>query len=89
MNIAARIEPKADANGIMVSEVIQDESNNKVPAHFVSTGRPPMKNIANPPELFKVFPLEDQGGGGGGGGGAAKMPAGAAESGAGGNTFRI
>jgi class 3 adenylate cyclase len=86
VNIAARIEPKADADGIMVSEVIQEESNNKVPAHFVSTGRPPMKNIANPPELFKVFPLEDQGGGGGG---AAKMPAGAAESGAGGNTFRI
>lgn len=94
VNIAARIEPKADADGIMVSEVIQQESKNKVPAHFVSVGRLPMKNIAQPPELFKVFPLEDQAGGGGntgggGGGGTVKIPAGGADAGGGGNTFKI
>lgn len=95
VNIAARIEPKADADGIMVSEVIQQEAKNKVPAHFVSVGRLPMKNIAQPPELFKVFPLEDQGsgaGGGGaagGGGGTIKIPPGGADAGGGGNTFKI
>ena len=26
----------------------------------MSLGRLPMKNIANPPELFKVFPIEEQ-----------------------------
>ena len=41
VNIAARIEPKADADGIMVSDAIQAGSKNKVPAHFVSAGRPP------------------------------------------------
>lgn len=90
VNIAARIEPKAEADGIMVSEVIQQEAKNKVPAHFVSAGRQPMKNIANPPELFKVYPLEDQAGvSGGGGGGTVKIPAGGADAGDGGNTFRI
>jgi class 3 adenylate cyclase len=60
VNIAARIEPKADPDGICVSEVIANATRNKVPAHFMSIGRQPMKNIANPPELFKVFPLEEQ-----------------------------
>ena len=60
VNIAARIEPKADTDGICVSDVIANAARNKVPAHFSSIGRQPMKNIANPPELFKVFPIEQQ-----------------------------
>lgn len=60
VNIAARIEPKADPDGIAVSDVIVNAARNKVPAHFQSMGRLPMKNIANPPELFKVYPLEEQ-----------------------------
>ncbi len=59
VNIAARIEPKADPDGIAVSDVIANAARNKVPAHFMSMGRLPMKNIANPPELFKVFPIEE------------------------------
>lgn len=60
VNIAARIEPKADPDGIAVSDVIANACRNKVPAHFQSMGRLPMKNIANPPELFKVYPIEQQ-----------------------------
>jgi class 3 adenylate cyclase len=60
VNIAARIEPKADPDGIAVSDVIANACRNKVPAHFQSIGRLPMKNIANPPELFKVYPIEQQ-----------------------------
>jgi class 3 adenylate cyclase len=59
VNIAARIEPKADPDGIAVSDVIANAARNKVPAHFQSMGRLPMKNIANPPELFKVYPIEE------------------------------
>ena len=59
VNIAARIEPKADPDGIAVSDVIANASRNKVPAHFQSLGRLPMKNIANPPELFKVYAIEE------------------------------
>jgi class 3 adenylate cyclase len=60
VNIAARIEPKCDPDGVTVSDVIANAARNKVPAHFSSIGRHPMKNIANPPELFKVFPIEAQ-----------------------------
>ena len=60
VNIAARVEPKADPDGIAVSDAIVNAVRNKVPAHFASMGRLPMKNIANPPELFKVFPLEEK-----------------------------
>jgi class 3 adenylate cyclase len=60
VNIAARIEPKCDPDGICVSDVIANAARNKVPAHFASIGRQPMKNIANPPELFKVYPIEQQ-----------------------------
>jgi class 3 adenylate cyclase len=59
VNIAARIEPKCDPDGVCVSDVIANAARNKVPAHFMSIGRQPMKNIANPPELFKVFAIEE------------------------------
>ena len=59
VNIAARIEPKCDPDSVTVSDVIANAARNKVPAHFSSIGRHPMKNIANPPELYKVFPLEE------------------------------
>lgn len=60
VNIAARTEPKADPDGICVTDVIVAAARNKVPAHFQSMGRLPMKNITNPPELFKVFAIEQQ-----------------------------
>jgi class 3 adenylate cyclase len=60
VNIAARIEPKCDPDGVCVSDAIANAARNKVPAHFSSIGRQPMKNIVNPPELFKVFPIEEQ-----------------------------
>ncbi len=86
VNIAARTEPKADPDGICVTDVIANAARNKVPAHFSSIGRLPMKNIANPPELFKVFAIEEQ---------AmpktqkAGAPAAAAAGGSPGGTFKI
>jgi class 3 adenylate cyclase len=60
VNIAARIEPQCDPDGVTVSDVVANAARNKVPAHFMSIGIRPMKNIAKPPELFKVFALEEQ-----------------------------
>ena len=85
VNIAARIEPKCDPDGVCVSDVIANAARNKVPAHFSSIGRLPMKNIANPPELFKVYAIEEQ---------ATKVaksnaPAAAAAGGAPGGVFKI
>lgn len=60
VNIAARIEPQCDPDGVTVSDVVANAARNKVPAHFMSLGVRPMKNIAKPPELFKVFPIEEQ-----------------------------
>ena len=66
--------------------MIANAARNKVPAHFSSIGRLPMKNIANPPELFKVFAIEEQ---------AmpktqtAGAPAAAAAGGSPGGTFKI
>ena len=52
-----------------------------------------MKNIAQPPELFKVFPLEGastpSAGGSSGGGTKTNAPAGGGNTGGGGNTFKI
>ncbi len=45
-----------------------------------------VENIAQPPELFKVFPLDEQAGGGSGN---MKIPAGSVVAGGGENTFRI
>jgi class 3 adenylate cyclase len=87
VNIAARIEPKADPDGICVSDVIANASRNKVPAHFSSLGRLPMKNIANPPELFKVYALEESAPKVAKAGGQAAAPA--AAGGAPGGTFKI
>ena len=86
VNIAARIEPKCDPDGVCVSDVIANAARNKVPAHFSSIGRLPMKNIANPPELFKVFAIEEQQGAK-----VAKSATGAAPTAAGspGGTFKI
>ena len=81
VNIAARIEPKADPDGIAVSDVIVNAVRNKVPAHFQSLGRLPMKNIANPPELFKVYPIEQQATAKVAKGAPAAAPAGAAPGG--------
>ncbi|MBM3515089.1 MAG: adenylate/guanylate cyclase domain-containing protein, partial [Alphaproteobacteria bacterium] len=60
VNIAARIEPQCEPDGVTVSDVVANAARNKVPAHFSSIGRKPMKNIANPPELFRVYAIKQQ-----------------------------
>ena len=54
VNIAARLESITDPGGISISSDVYVHVKNKVEAGFQSVGTPPMKNIANPPEVFKL-----------------------------------
>jgi len=54
VNIAARLESITDPGGISISIDVYNHVKNKVEAGFQSVGTPPMKNIANPPEVFKL-----------------------------------
>jgi class 3 adenylate cyclase len=54
VNIAARLESITDPGGISISADVYQHVKNKIEAGFQSVGTPPMKNIANPPEVFKL-----------------------------------
>ncbi len=54
VNIAARMESITDPGGISISADVYEFVKNKVEAGFQSIGSPKMKNIANPPEVFRV-----------------------------------
>jgi class 3 adenylate cyclase len=54
VNIAARMESITEPGGISISADVYQEVKNKVEAGFQSIGTPKMKNIANPPEVFRV-----------------------------------
>ncbi|HEY1723193.1 MAG TPA: adenylate/guanylate cyclase domain-containing protein [Magnetospirillaceae bacterium] len=54
VNIAARMESITDPGGISISKDIYEAIKGKVEAGFQSVGIPKMKNIASPPEVFKI-----------------------------------
>ncbi len=54
VNIAARLEPLAEPGGICLSQQIYDHVHNKVDVPLVSMGRPEMKNIQAPIEVYRV-----------------------------------
>ena len=54
VNIAARLEPLAEPGGICLSQQIYDHVHNKVDVPLVSMGRPEMKNIQVPIEVYRV-----------------------------------
>jgi class 3 adenylate cyclase len=54
VNIAARMESITDPGGISISKDIYEAVKGKIEAGYQSVGTPKMKNIANPPEVFKV-----------------------------------
>jgi class 3 adenylate cyclase len=54
VNIAARMESITDPGGISISADVYEQVRNKIEAGFQSIGIPKMKNIANPPEVFKI-----------------------------------
>jgi adenylate cyclase len=63
VNIAARVEPLADAGGIVVTQQVFDQVYNKIPELMVSIGKVKLKNIQRQVEVYRIilWHLSDQG----------------------------
>ena len=56
VNVAARLEALADANGILISDKIYREVEGKVEAAFEDRGEQQVKNITRPVRIYAVRP---------------------------------
>jgi TolB-like protein/class 3 adenylate cyclase len=54
VNVAARLEGLADANGVCVSRVVHDQVRDKLDLAFEDMGERQLKNIARPVHVFRV-----------------------------------
>jgi adenylate cyclase len=54
VNIAARLEARADPGGILMSSVVYDQVRNKLDLAFESVGELDLKNIAEPVRAYRV-----------------------------------
>ncbi len=56
VNVAARIESHANPGDVLVSRPVFETLRGRTGMHFISVGTPPLKNIGNDLELFRVEP---------------------------------
>ncbi len=56
VNVASRIEPLADVEGVCVSEPVFDQVQNKVPALMIRLPPSDLKNVRVPIDIYKVIP---------------------------------
>jgi adenylate cyclase len=62
VNIAARVEPLADAGGICITGPVFDQIRNKIDEPLVRLGQPDLKNIQVPIDVYHVVLPWTQGG---------------------------
>lgn len=55
INIASKIEPLAEPGGICISADAYNVVKNSIDIKVLSLGRKELKNIEDPPEIFKIF----------------------------------
>lgn len=55
VNIAARIEPLADSDGICISEDVARQIKNKIELPLLKLGTPQLKNIRLPVNIYKII----------------------------------
>ena len=55
VNIASRVEPLADIDGVSLTRQVYDHIQNKIRVPMESMGLVPLKNVAQPVEIFKVI----------------------------------
>ena len=55
VNIAARVEPLADAGGIAVTQQVFDQVYNKIPETLARIGKVELKNIQRPVEVYSII----------------------------------
>jgi len=61
VNIASRIEPLAEDGGVCISRQVYDQVRNKIELRLSSLGPKPLKNVAEPVEVYKLtMPWEGQ-----------------------------
>ena len=56
VNVAARLEARADPGAILMSSVVYDQVRNKLDLAFESVGELELKNIAEPIRAYKIAP---------------------------------
>jgi len=54
VNVASRVEPLADSDGVCITRQVYDQVHNKVEMKFVSLGEKQLKNVLTTVEVFKV-----------------------------------
>ena len=55
VNIAARLEPFAEPGGICISQQVYDQVHTKLDVPLTTIGKPPLKNIQTPIEVYRVI----------------------------------
>lgn len=55
INIASKIEPLAEPGGICISADAYNVVKNSIDIKVLSLGRKELKNIEDPPEIFKIL----------------------------------
>ncbi len=55
VNIAARLEPLAEPGGICISQQVYDQVHTKIDVPLATMGKPALKNIQTPIEVYRVM----------------------------------